>query len=73
MWISITGPVEGSRCRRRSRAEAFSQSKIVFRILSVMQGSRQAMALKDIAPLAGLTTSAAKLPRRQRNPADRPF
>jgi DNA-binding IclR family transcriptional regulator len=33
--------------------------EIAFRILSVMQTSQQAMALKDIAPLAGLTTSAA--------------
>jgi len=33
--------------------------EIAFRILSVMQGSQQAMALKDIAPLADLTTSAA--------------
>jgi DNA-binding IclR family transcriptional regulator len=33
--------------------------EIAFRILSVMQGSQQAMALKDIAPLAGLTASAA--------------
>jgi DNA-binding IclR family transcriptional regulator len=33
--------------------------EIAFRILSVMQTSRQAMALKEIAPLAGLTTSAA--------------
>jgi DNA-binding IclR family transcriptional regulator len=33
--------------------------EIAFRILSVMQGSQQAMALKEIAPLAGLTTSAA--------------
>jgi DNA-binding IclR family transcriptional regulator len=32
--------------------------EIAFRILSVMQGSQQAMALKDIAPLADLTTSA---------------
>jgi len=30
-----------------------------FRILGVLQGSRQAMALKDIAPLADLTASAA--------------
>jgi len=33
--------------------------EIAFRILGVLQGSQQAMALKDIAPLAGLTTSAA--------------
>lgn len=33
--------------------------EIGFRILGVMQTSQQAMALKDIAPLAGLTTSAA--------------
>jgi DNA-binding IclR family transcriptional regulator len=33
--------------------------EIAFRILGVMQGSQQAMALKDIAPLAGLTASAA--------------
>jgi DNA-binding IclR family transcriptional regulator len=33
--------------------------EIAFRILSVMRTSQQAMALKDIAPLAGLTTSAA--------------
>src|SRR6267142_5852540 len=33
--------------------------EIAFRILSVMQSSQQAMALKDIAPLADLTTSAA--------------
>src|SRR5258708_5978924 len=33
--------------------------EIACRMLSVMQGSQQAMALKDIAPLAGLTTSAA--------------
>ena len=33
--------------------------EIAFRILSVLQSSQQAMALKDIAPLAGLTTSAA--------------
>jgi DNA-binding IclR family transcriptional regulator len=33
--------------------------EIAFRILSVMQTSQQAMALKDIAPLADLTTSAA--------------
>lgn len=33
--------------------------EIAFRILSVMQTGRQAMALKDIAPLAGLTSSAA--------------
>src|ERR1700752_292873 len=33
--------------------------EIAFRILSVMQGSQQAMALKDIAPQAGLTASAA--------------
>ena len=33
--------------------------EIAFRILSVMQSSQQAMALKDIAPLAGLTASAA--------------
>lgn len=33
--------------------------EIAFRILSVMQTSQQAMALKDIAPLAGLTASAA--------------
>jgi DNA-binding IclR family transcriptional regulator len=32
--------------------------EIAFRILRVMQTSRQAMALKDIAPLARLTTSA---------------
>ena len=33
--------------------------EIAFRILSVMQNSQQAMALKDIAPQAGLTASAA--------------
>ena len=33
--------------------------EIAFRILSVLQSSQQAMALKDIAPLAGLTASAA--------------
>jgi DNA-binding IclR family transcriptional regulator len=33
--------------------------EIAFRILSVMQASQQAMALRDIAPLAGLTASAA--------------
>ncbi|WP_426440344.1 IclR family transcriptional regulator [Bradyrhizobium genosp. P] len=33
--------------------------EIAFRILSVMQSSQQAMALKDLAPLAGLTASAA--------------
>lgn len=33
--------------------------EIAFRILSVMQTSQQAMALKDIAPLADLTASAA--------------
>src|SRR5246127_683427 len=33
--------------------------EIAFRILGVMQTSQQAMALKDIAPLAGLTASAA--------------
>jgi DNA-binding IclR family transcriptional regulator len=33
--------------------------EIAFRILNVMQSSQQAMALKDIAPLANLTTSAA--------------
>src|ERR1700755_405345 len=33
--------------------------EIAFRILDVMQRSQQAMALKDIAPLADLTTSAA--------------
>jgi DNA-binding IclR family transcriptional regulator len=33
--------------------------EIAFRILSVMQTSQQKMALKDIAPLAGLTASAA--------------
>ena len=33
--------------------------EIAFRILSVMRTSQQAMALKDIAPLAGLTPSAA--------------
>jgi DNA-binding IclR family transcriptional regulator len=33
--------------------------EIAFRILNVLQQSRQAMALKDIAPLAGLTASAA--------------
>jgi DNA-binding IclR family transcriptional regulator len=33
--------------------------EIAFRILSVLQTSQQAMALKDIAPLAGLTASAA--------------
>src|SRR5258708_36808254 len=33
--------------------------EIAFRILSVMQSSQQAMALKDIAPLAGLTAGAA--------------
>jgi DNA-binding IclR family transcriptional regulator len=33
--------------------------EIAFRILSVLQRSQQAMALKEIAPLAELTTSAA--------------
>jgi len=33
--------------------------EIAFRILGVLQGRQQTMALKDIAPLAGLTTSAA--------------
>jgi DNA-binding IclR family transcriptional regulator len=33
--------------------------EIAFRILNVLQKSQQAMALKDIAPLAELTTSAA--------------
>ncbi|SDR43851.1 transcriptional regulator, IclR family [Rhizobiales bacterium GAS113] len=33
--------------------------EIAFRILAVMQTSQQAMALKDIAPRAGLTASAA--------------
>jgi DNA-binding IclR family transcriptional regulator len=33
--------------------------EIAFRILEVLQKSQQAMVLKDIAPLAGLTTSAA--------------
>jgi DNA-binding IclR family transcriptional regulator len=33
--------------------------EIAFRILDVLQKSQQSMALKDIAPLAGLTTSAA--------------
>jgi DNA-binding IclR family transcriptional regulator len=33
--------------------------EIAFRILSVTQSSQQAMALKDIAPLGGLTASAA--------------
>jgi DNA-binding IclR family transcriptional regulator len=33
--------------------------EIAFRILGVMQKSQQATALKDIAPLAGLTASAA--------------
>lgn len=32
--------------------------EIAFRILGVLQGSQQAMALKDIAPLADLTASA---------------
>ena len=30
--------------------------EIAFRILDVLQKSQQAMVLKDIAPLAGLTT-----------------
>jgi DNA-binding IclR family transcriptional regulator len=33
--------------------------EIAFRILSVLQSSQQATALKDLAPLAGLTASAA--------------
>jgi DNA-binding IclR family transcriptional regulator len=33
--------------------------EIAFRILSVLQKSQQAMALKDVAPQAGLTASAA--------------
>ena len=33
--------------------------EIAFRILDVLQKSQQAMALKDVAPLAGLTASAA--------------
>lgn len=33
--------------------------EVAFRILNALQKSRQAMALKDIAPLAELTTSAA--------------
>src|ERR1700736_6119513 len=33
--------------------------EIAFRILDVLQQSQQAMALKDLAPLAGLTASAA--------------
>jgi DNA-binding IclR family transcriptional regulator len=39
--------------------------EIAFRILNVLQKSPQAMALKDIAPLVGLTTKAAfvELPR----------
>jgi hypothetical protein len=35
--------------------------EIAFRILSVMQSSQQAMALKNTAPLAGLTASAANV------------
>jgi DNA-binding IclR family transcriptional regulator len=33
--------------------------EIAFRVLTALQSSSQAMALKDIAPLAGLSTSAA--------------
>lgn len=45
--------------QEKKQRRGIQSVEIAFRILSVMQRSQQAMALKEIAPLAGLTTSAA--------------
>jgi DNA-binding IclR family transcriptional regulator len=52
------GPSEEAMDEKKPR-RGIQSVEIAFRILSVMQTSQQAMALKDIAPLAGLTASAA--------------
>jgi DNA-binding IclR family transcriptional regulator len=52
------GPPEEEMDTKKPR-RGIQSVEIAFRILSVMQASQQAMALKDIAPLAGLTASAA--------------
>lgn len=43
----------------RSQRRGIQSVEIAFRVLTTLQTSSQAMALKDIAPRAGLTTSAA--------------
>ena len=43
----------------RKQRRGIQSIEIAFRVLTALQTSPQAMALKDIAPLAGLTTSAA--------------
>jgi DNA-binding IclR family transcriptional regulator len=45
--------------QERKPRRGIQSVEIAFRVLGVVQRSPQAMALKDIAPLAGLTTSAA--------------
>ncbi|WP_158816627.1 IclR family transcriptional regulator [Methylocapsa sp. S129] len=42
----------------RKQRRGIQSIEIAFRVLTALQTSPQAMALKDIAPLAGLTTSA---------------
>src|ERR1700745_2664552 len=51
--------VRRKQMQEKTPRRGIQSVEIAFRILSVMQGSQQAMALKDIAPQAGLTASAA--------------
>ena len=53
-WTRRKNPMQEKKPRR-----GIQSVEIAFRILNVLQQSQQAMALKDIAPLAGLTASAA--------------
>jgi DNA-binding IclR family transcriptional regulator len=53
-WIGRKKQMQEKKPRR-----GIQSVEIAFRILNVLQQSRQAMALKDIAPLAKLTASAA--------------
>jgi DNA-binding IclR family transcriptional regulator len=53
-WTSRKKPMQEKKPRR-----GIQSVEIAFRILSVIQSGQQAMALKDIAPQANLTASAA--------------
>ena len=53
-WTRRKNPMQEKKPRR-----GIQSVEIAFRILNVLQQSQQAMVLKDIAPLAGLTASAA--------------
>jgi DNA-binding IclR family transcriptional regulator len=59
IWFFIHSTGRKKQMQEKKPRRGIQSVEIAFRILSVLQGSQQAIALKDIAPLAGLTASAA--------------